>query len=149
MVAIPFSVYSSTFSIGSIHKFKSPKILNSPDAHCFILVGICPEAKNYIFHVFTSKLEKKIAFIKQRKLDYSTLVPVKPDGKNRMWHQDNCVNCNDPLPHTINELEGIYNSTGIEPWGQIEDSHLEQVYIGTHKSPMVDGWIKDIVPKTI
>lgn len=147
---MPFNSFISSLKTGYIYSFDSPK---TNGYHHFVLIGHNEDLSEFFFNSFTSKFSKKKSYIEKNGLSEKTLVPIPPSTNNNMTDPENCINCNSPICHTIDELKIIFNNSAkkipIPIKGRIKDSDIQQILVGTHESDQVEFYIKQFVPKDI
>lgn len=126
--------------------FSSDKI-KSQDPHNFICIK-CTD-KTFFFACCTSQFETVKSIIEKRKLSEKTLVyiPGKDKYPQSLFKKDTFINCNQPFPHTHEEIlkaikSGLFKFVGVLP-----DEYYLQILIGLHESDMVDDCVKEILPK--
>lgn len=119
-----------------IYYFVSSHIKNSSEPHYFCVVGFDSESV-MILSCFTTQIEKKIAFIESRNLDYSTLVFVEPTSVNGLKLKC-CVNCNDVYLHSKEDFEHLFKQNEIIEKGELEDVYYAQIFRGLNNSILIE-----------
>lgn len=149
---MPFNAFLSSLKTGHLYTFVTPKI-KTPFHHHFILLGHTPDFMNFFFCNCTSQFAKRVRYVQFNGLPESTLVPLRCTSLNNLTDSDSCINCNDPIHHTRNELESIFNTSLRTPpipvYGTLTDGDLQQIFIGTHASEKVVEWYKENIPDDI
>lgn len=125
----------STLSIGVIYKFEAPDLIDTDIPHFFIVVAV--DAPDNYLVLCTTQLENKTKYFDKRKLDYSSLVYIKPDSLNK-FKKDTYVNCNDYYTITTPVLKNKLESGSLSYIGNISLNHYLQIKNGIIQSPIND-----------
>ena len=136
MVELPSEfVIKNTLFVGTVYKLEAPELIGTKQPHYFIVVAI--DGTDNFLVLCTTQFAKKKEHFDHCNLDYSGLVPIKPDSSNGLT-DERWVNCNDYYPITkstlVNKLEnGILNYTG-----KISLNHYLQIKTGILESHIND-----------
>jgi hypothetical protein len=138
-------LFSESIQPKKVYYFESSKLgTNIP--HYFICLSRSSD-EMLVLVCCTTQFEKRSRYIESRGLPLSTLVWIKPDSENGL-RQDSYVDCNGYFDYSIEELKQLYEDDMLDYKGEISDSHFEQILIGIKASPVVEEFIKDLLPIT-
>jgi len=141
---LPSDLFINSIAPRKIYYFKSDR-LNTEVTHYFICLSRGDD-QMVILVCSTSQFEKRKTFIESRNLPHSTLVWIEPTKENG-FRVDSFVDCNSYFDYTIDELKNIYESNGLEYKGELSKSKFQEILIGLHDSPLIEDYIKDLIPK--
>lgn len=128
-----------------VYYFKNNKPdFNSDDPHYFICMKRT-EGDLLILTCCTTQFEKRKNFIESRNLPLTTLVPIKSDGENGL-KEDSFVDCNSCFFYDVEEFRQLHLNNEITFKGNLSRVNYEQILIGLHDSPRIEGTTKDMLP---
>lgn len=144
---VPIESFISSIKERKVYYFSSDKI-NVDNPHYFICIKKT-EQDILILTCCTSQFETIKRFVETRSLPYETLVWIKPNEEDddNPFIVDTYVNCNKVFEHTIEEFRNKYNSDLISFSGEISMNYYSQIVNGLNLSPLIEGEIKDCLPK--
>lgn len=145
MIKFPVEYFINGIQEKKIYYFSSNRI-GTTEPHYFICIKRT-DNDVLIMSCCTSKFNTVKNFVESRSLPPETLVWISPKDENNPFTLDTYVNCNSTITHTIEELAIKYDSDAVNLSGEISEAHYEQILIGLHKSPLIDGETKDLIPR--
>ncbi|WP_313261889.1 hypothetical protein [Sphingobacterium sp.] len=133
---IPASfVLDSSLEVGRVYYIKAPELIQTDEPHYFIVIGIL-EDNSYLL-VSTTQLDKKIAWVRNRKIPDDTICYIEPSSENEL-KKDSYLNCN-----SYHEVKNQFLIQKIESGelvtkGIISDTDFEKIRNSIKQSPLFD-----------
>lgn len=97
----PDFVISSTLKVGVVYKIEAPELIDTSEAHYFIVVAISG-SDNFLI-LSTTQVHKKVSYLQKRGYDLDTLAYISPSESNGLT-KDSYFNCNEYFSLTKDDL---------------------------------------------
>lgn len=141
---VPVNLFISAIQEKKIYYFSTTKI-DSTKPHYFICIKKT-DNDVLIMSCCTSQFKTIENYVVSRQLPYETLVWISPADSSNPFTIDTYVNCNSPIPFTLDEFRAMYVADSITSSGEISLNHYSQILIGIHASTLIEPEIKEQIP---
>ena len=135
MIEIPFDVLVfTTCGIGTVYYYRSDHLISSEESHYFVVLA----RSDSTFHVVcaTTQIEKRKAFVAQRRLPKETLVEVLPTIENGL-RRHSLFDCNSLYEETLHSFKRRHEQRPILVRGCMDDAIVKKLIEGVKASPLV------------
>ncbi|TSC99981.1 MAG: hypothetical protein Greene101449_421 [Candidatus Peregrinibacteria bacterium Greene1014_49] len=136
MIDIPFDVLiQQTCEVGAVYYYKSDHLINTDESHYFVVLA----KTDSTFHVVcaTTQIEKRKAFVTQRKIPLETLVEITPTKENGL-KKLSMVDCNRLFEETLHSLKRKHEQQPILLRGCMNKETVALLINGVMASPLVE-----------
>ena len=131
----PSFIINSTLEVGRVYKFSAPELIETDIPHFFVVIAIIG-SDNYAL-VSTTKLQKRIDFLKSRQISLETLCYISPNGENG-FTEDSYLDCNKYFAIPNGYLEQKVASGYFDVKGTISDEDFERIKYSITQSTLFD-----------
>lgn len=111
----------------------------------FVVLNRCPKTDTILVLVTsTTKIEKKLEFVRRAGIPKDTIVIVSPD--DYLPFKDECAfNCNDVHEVCLSDLVRKIEDDGSDGFPKMPDGIIERLIKGVHASPRIAQGIKKLI----